>query len=173
MPQNCSAAACILREIAYFCPPNNMCTMKRIILALSALFFSLCLMAQNDKADNIVGTYLCGTGKDAYKVQITKLADGSYKGAVCWVADPYDAEGKVKTDVKNPDKSLRSVPMDRVVIFEGLKYDAKKQHWSDTKIYDPDRGIRVKMTAKFEGGKTLIVRGTVLGIGEKVVWEKQ
>mgnify|MGYP002626530882 CR=1 FL=1 len=146
--------------------------MKRFIIALSALLFSLSLMAQNDKADNILGTYLCGTGKDAYKVHITKLPDGTYKGALCWNANLYDADGKVRTDVKNPDKSLRNVPMDKVVVFEGLKYDAGKQHWSDTKIYDSARGIRAKMTAKFEGGKTLVVRGTVMGIGEKVVWEK-
>lgn len=147
--------------------------MKKMILALFALFFSIVLFAQNDKADNIIGTYLCGTGIDAYRVRIERLSDGSYKGTVCWTADLYDASGKKKTDVKNPDKALRNVPMDQVVIFTGLQYNAEKQHWSDTKIYDPDRGIRVKMTAKFEGGKTLVVRGTVLGVGEKVSWVKE
>ena len=147
--------------------------MKKMILALFALFFSIVLFAQNDKADNIIGTYLCGTGIDAYRVRIERLSDGSYKGTVCWTADLYDTSGKKKTDVKNPDKALRNVPMDQVVIFTGLQYNAEKQHWSDTKIYDPDRGIRVKMTAKFEGGKTLVVRGTVLGVGEKVSWVKE
>lgn len=147
--------------------------MKRFILALSALLISFGALAQNDKADNIVGTYLCGTGNDAYRVKIIKLADGTFKGTVCWTADLHNPDGTVKTDTKNPDKSLRNTPMDKVVIFSGLKYDAEKQHWSDTKIYDPDRGIRVKMTAKFEQPATLVVRGTVLGIGEKVVWKKE
>ena len=147
--------------------------MKRMFSALAALFFSLCLMAQNDKADNIVGTYLCGTGKDAYKVQITQLANGAFKGAICWVASPKDENGNVVTDTKNPDKTLRNVPIDKVVIFDGLKYNADKKQWSDTKIYDPNRGIRANMTAKFDDEKTLIVSGTVLGIGEKVVWVKQ
>ena len=147
--------------------------MKRIILALCALMVSVGLFAQNDKGDNIVGTYLCGNEADGYRVKITKLADGSYKGTVCWTADLIGADGKKKTDVKNPDKSLRNVPMDQVVIFNGLKYNAEKQYWSDTKIYDPDRGIRVKMTAKFEGAGKLVVRGTVMGIGEKVVWIKE
>ncbi|MBR5945962.1 DUF2147 domain-containing protein [bacterium] len=147
--------------------------MKKMILVLFALFFSIVLFAQNDKADNIIGTYLCGTGIDAYRVRIERLSDGSYKGTVCWTADLYDASGKKKTDVKNPDKALRNVPLDQVVIFTGLQYNAEKQHWSDTKIYDPDRGIRVKMTAKFEGAGKLVVRGTVMGIGEKVVWIKE
>ena len=143
------------------------------MFALTALFFSLCLMAQNDNADSIIGTYRCGSGKDAYKVQFTKKADGSYKGAICWMAEMKNADGKIKTDVKNPDKSLRNVPMDKVVLIDGLKYDPAKKHWSDAKIYDPSRGIRVKVTAKFEGAKTLLVRGTVLGIGESVAWTKE
>ena len=147
--------------------------MKRIIIALSALMLSLSLFAQNDKAGNIVGIYNCGAGKDAYKVQISALPDGSYKGAVCWTADPYDADGKLKTDVKNPDKSLRSVPLNKIIIFSGLQYDAEKQQWSGAKIYDPGRGIKVKMTARFEGNKKLVVRGTVLGIGESVTWTKE
>ena len=63
--------------------------------------------------------------------------------------------------------------MDKVVIFTGLKYDAEKQHWTGAKIYDPGRGIRVKMTAKLEGPGKLVVRGTVLGIGESVTWIKE
>lgn len=146
--------------------------MKKLLLAVFALLMTVGLWAQNDKAGNIVGTFTCGTGKDAYKVKITAQADGTYKGTVCWVADLKDANGKVYTDVKNPDKSLRNVPIDKVVIFNGLKYDSKKQHWSGTKIYDPDRGIKANMTARFEAPGKLVVRGTVLGIGESVTWVK-
>ena len=147
--------------------------MKKFLLAASALLLSLGLFAQNNNANNILGTYNCGTGIDAYKVKITAQADGTYKGTVCWVADRLDENGKVKTDTKNPDKSLRNVPMDKVVVFSGLKYDSEKQNWSGAKIYDPGRGIKVKMTAKFEGPGKLVVRGTVLGIGESVTWTKE
>lgn len=146
--------------------------MKRILITISAILFSLALFAQNDKAGNIVGTYSAGEGKDAYKVSITQQADGTYQGAVCWTADLYDKDGKVKTDVKNPDKSLRNVPMDKVVLFSGLKYDPEKKLWNGAKIYDPERGIRVKMTARFESSRQLVVRGTVLGIGESITWNK-
>lgn len=147
--------------------------MKKLLLAVSALLLTIGLSAQNNKAGNIVGTYDCGTGIDAYKVKITEQSDGTYKGTVCWTADLYDENGKIKTDTKNPDKALRNVPMDKVVIFTGLKYDAEKQHWTGAKIYDPGRGIRVKMTAKFEGPGKLVVRGTVLGIGESVTWIRE
>ena len=99
-------------------------------------------------------------------------ADGGYKCQIFWVADPLDDNGKQALDTKNPDKSLRSVPMDKVVLFSGLKYNAEKKHWSDTKIYDPNRGIKVKVTINFDNPKVLKVRGTVLGIGETVTWNR-
>ena len=38
--------------------------MKRIILTLAAAFAAFSLFAQNDKADNILGVYNAGAGKD-------------------------------------------------------------------------------------------------------------
>ena len=147
--------------------------MKRFITTLAAaVLCTLAAFAQNDKADNIIGKYICGTGKDAYKVEITKQSDGNYKCQIFWVADPLDENGNQALDTKNPDKSLRSVPMDRVVLFKDLKYNAEKKHWTDTKIYDPNRGIKVKVTINFDDPKTLKVRGTVLGIGETVTWNR-
>ncbi|MBP5721321.1 MAG: DUF2147 domain-containing protein [Bacteroidales bacterium] len=147
--------------------------MKRFLITVAAaVLCTLAAFAQNDKADNIIGKYICGTGKDAYKVEITKQADGGYKCQIFWVADPLDENGKQALDTKNPDKSLRSVPMDRVVLFKDLKYNAEKKHWSDTKIYDPNRGIKVKVTINFDNPKTLKVRGTVFGIGETVTWNR-
>ncbi len=91
--------------------------MKKLLLIACGLIASIGLMAQNDKADNIVGTYAGGSGKDAFKVKITKLQDG-------------------------------------------------------TKIYDPNRGIKVSMTAAFDSPKVLKIRGSVLGIGETEVWKR-
>ena len=147
--------------------------MKRLLLALAALCLSIGLSAQNDKAGHIVGIYDYGTGLDACRIRISQLPDGTFQGTVIWVADLYDASGKIKTDVKNPDKSLRNTPLNQVVIFSGLKYNAAKRQWDGAKIYDPERGIRVKMTAKFENSRDLVVRGTVLGIGESVTWIKE
>ena len=147
--------------------------MKHLITSLAvAILCTLSAFAQNDKADNIIGKYICGTGKDAYKVEITRQSDGGYKCQIFWVADPLDENGKPSLDTKNPDKSLRNVPMDKVVLFTGLKYNAEKKHWSDTKIYDPNRGIKVKVTINFDNPKTLKVRGTVFGIGETVTWTR-
>jgi len=40
-----------------------------------------------------------------------------------------DADGNKRLDTKNPDKSLRMAPCDEVVLFTGLKHNARKQCW--------------------------------------------
>ena len=84
-----------------------------------------------------------------------------------------DAKGNKILDTKNPDKNLRSKPADQVVLFSGLKYDTKKRCWNDTKIYDPQRGLKASMTAEFVADGRLRIKGPVLGIGESVFWNKE
>ena len=147
--------------------------MKRLLFSLAALLLAtVALLAQNDKADNIVGTYISAPGAGQYRVRITRSSDGTYTGQVCWVKEKYK-DGQLQLDDKNPDKSLRQTPCDQIVLFRGLKYDAKKKHWGETKIYDPNRGIKANMTATFVDAKTLHVRGTLLGFGETEVWTKE
>lgn len=148
--------------------------MKRIIITIIALASAAFMCAaQNNKADNILGKYSSVQGGEGYKVEVTKNADGTYKAQIYWISEPMDPKtGKKKLDSKNPDKSLRNLPSDRVILFNGLKYNAADQQWGDTKIYDPQRGIRVSCTAKFENAKVLNVRGSVLGIGETAVWTR-
>lgn len=131
------------------------------------------VLCAEHKADNILGKYSSVQGGEGYKVEVTKNPDGTYKAQIYWISEPNDPKtGLRKYDTKNPDKSLRNVPSDRVVLINGLKYNAEKQQWGDTKIYDPQRGIRVSCTARFDNAKTLTVRGSVLGIGETAVWTR-
>lgn len=149
--------------------------MRKIITTFVCALMALApISAQsfNDKADNIVGEYLTDRGGSKSKVRITKNSDGTYNAQVFEVEKPLDAEGKKRKDVKNPNKQLRDVDIDKVVVMEGLKYDAKDKQWGDTKIYDPSKGIRVKVTAEFESAKKLKLRGTILGIGTTLYWEK-
>lgn len=149
--------------------------MKRIIFLLIAILFAIPVMAQNplnDNADNIVGTYSGKQGDDRFKVKIVKLSDDTYRGQVFWMERDKDAQGKKILDTKNPDKSLRTKPADQVVLFSGLKYDAKKRCWNDTKIYDPQRGLKAHMSAEFIADGRLRIKGSLLGISENVFWSR-
>lgn len=148
---------------------------KLTLLLIVTLAFIGTVSAQNklnDKAENIVGTYQGKQGEDQFKVAITQEKDGTFKGQIIWLEKDKDANGKKILDEKNPDKSLRNVPGDQVVLFSGLKYNAKKKRWDDTKIYDPQRGLRANMHAEFAEDGQLRIKGTVMGIGETVYWKK-
>jgi len=149
--------------------------MKRILPLLLTLLCVSPVIAQNtlnDKADNIMGTYVAKQGEDNFKAKIVKLSDGTYRGQVVWLERDRDSKGNKILDSKNPDRVLRSKPADQVVLFSGLKYDAKKHCWTDTKIYDPQRGVKAHMTAEFVDDGRLRIKGSLLGISETVYWKK-
>ena len=150
--------------------------MKKIFLFLVIMMaFAGAAFAQNalnDKADNIVGIYQGKQGEDLFKTSITKQSNGNYQCQMIWLEKDRDANGNKFLDEKNPDKSLRTVPCDQIVLFSDLKYNAKEKRWDGTKIYDPQRGIRAKLHAEFTKNGQLKLRGTVLGIGESVYWDK-
>ena len=126
----------------------------------------------NDTGDNIVGIYSGKQGDDRFRAKIVKLADGTYRGQVIWLERDKDSNGNKILDVKNPDKSLRTKPADQVILFSGLKYNAKKHRWDDTKIYDPQRGFRAHMAAEFTSDGRLCIKGSLMGISESVYWQK-
>ena len=150
--------------------------MRTLILAiLCAISVALPTYSQstlNSKADNIIGEYLTDRGGSKSKVRITKAADGTYTAQLFWVENPNDANGKKRKDVNNPDKSLRNVDIDKVVIIKGLKYIKEDKQWGGTKIYDPSKGFRVNVTAEFVSADKLKLRGTVFGVGTTIYWQK-
>lgn len=150
--------------------------MKHFIATILCLFaFVATAEAQqssNNNPDSIVGTYLTDRGGSKSKVRVTKNADGTYNAQVYWVENPYDKNGNKRKDVKNPDKALRNVDVDQIVIVKGLKYEADKKRWGGAKIYDPTKGLQVNATAEFETADKLKLRGTILGVGVTLYWTR-
>jgi len=148
--------------------------MKNVLVTILMLSVAaLGLNAQN-KADDIVGKWFAEQDGVESFVEIMRCPDGTYMAQVRWVENSVGPDGRKVLDVKNPDRSLRSVPVDEIVLFTGLEYNEKKGNWGGTKIYDPTRGIKANVTCSLvDGGKTLRLRGSVLGIGETVEWTRQ
>ena len=125
------------------------------------------------EADRIVGEYSTVHQGEPSKVRIFRNPDGSYTAQVFWIQNRLDKDGKVRLDEKNPDKSLRDTPCDRIVLIRGMRYLAEKDCWTDAKIYDPVRGFRANVRCFFnETGKILYVRGSIMGMSETVQWKK-
>lgn len=150
--------------------------MKKLFLIITLLCtFIGSAMAQNalnNQAESIIGTYSGKQGDDQFKAKITQQKDGTFTAQIIWVENDRDANGNKLLDTKNPDKSLRNTPCDQIVLFSGLKYNAKEKCWDGTKIYDPQRGIKAKLQADFADDGQLKLRGSILGIGETVYWQK-
>ncbi len=147
---------------------------KYIFMAIAAIFMALPAVAQNlnSNPDSIIGEYSTDRGGKKSKVRVTKNTNGTYKAQVFWVENPLDANGNKRKDVKNPDKSLRNVDIDKVILVDGLKYDASDKSWGGTKIYDPSKGIKVNVEAQFETPDKLRLEGTVFGIGITLYWTR-
>lgn len=126
----------------------------------------------NAAGDNIIGNYLVEHKGEKSKVKVYKNSDGSYTAQVFWVQNRTEKDGSVRKDAKNPDKSLRNVDCDKIVLFKGLKYDAAAKVWSGTNIYDPVRGINASLKAWFSDTKTLSLKGSKMGFSETVTWTK-
>lgn len=151
-----------------------MYKMKKIIFTIMCALMAISANAQNlnSKGDNIIGNYLSTKDGVKSKIKITKEANGTYKAQVYWVERALDAKGNKRKDVKNPNKSLRNVDIDKVVLIKGLKYDAKDKEWTDSKIYDPGSGKIYSVDIEFKDAKTLKVYGNILGIGKTVYWTR-
>ena len=147
---------------------------KFIITLMMAMFVAIPSFSQslNNNADAIVGEYLTDRGGSKSKVRVTKLSDGTYMAQMFWVENPYDKNGNRRKDVKNPDKSLRNVDIDKVILVDGLKYDAQDKKWGGTKIYDPTKGLKVNVSAEFIEPTKLKLRGTIMGVGVTLYWQK-
>ena len=148
--------------------------MKKILLMILCALTLTPAVAQglNDNGDNILGEYLTDRGGTKSKVRVTKNSDGTYNAQVFWVEKLYDEDGNKRKDVKNPDKSLRDVYVDEIILVKGLKYIAEDKEWGDAKIYDPTMGLKVNATAEFVEPNKLKLRGTILGIGKTLYWKK-
>ena len=147
---------------------------KYIIMAIAAIFMALPAVAQNlnSNPDSIIGEYSTDRGGKKSKVRVTKNTNGTYTAQVFWVENSLDANGNKRKDVKNPDKSMRNVDIDKVVLVDGLKYDASDKSWGGTKIYDPSKGIKVNVEAQFETPDKLRLEGAVFGIGVTLYWTR-
>ncbi len=150
--------------------------MRRLITTIAAVLFFLPYTAAqtdlNSSADSIIGEYAVNHQGEFTKVRVTKEDDGTYKAQVFWVEMRLDENGNVRLDEKNPDKSLRHVECDAIVLIRGMKYDPVKKKWGGTKVYDPTRGIRANVMCEFIDEGTLRIKGSLLGFSQSIYWKK-
>jgi uncharacterized protein (DUF2147 family) len=99
-------------------------------------------------------------------VDISACADGAPCGVLVWV-DPAIAHG-VTTDQRNPDRRLRSRPLNGLVILSGLRPNGTG--WSAGQVYNPDTGQTFRASARLEGADALRVTGCLGLLCRSELW---
>jgi len=106
-------------------------------------------------------TEICGKWLEEEKrshIEIYKTDSNTYEGKIVWLAEPLNENGDMKTDVENPDSSLRDVPLNGLIIIKDLEY-LKNQNWGNGTIYDARSGKTYSVNANLQNLNTLFMRG--------------
>ena len=121
------------------------------------------------KNDDIVGKWLNATGEG--QIEIYKKGD-KYFGKLAWIKEPNDEKGKVKTDIKNPNASLRNKPILGIELLKDFVFESPK--WTDGTIYDPKSGKTYSCNLTLKDQNHLSVRGYIgiSLIGRSEVWKR-
>jgi uncharacterized protein (DUF2147 family) len=141
--------------------------MKKITLLL--LFVTISLSGFSQAKDAIVGRWLNSSGEA--HVDIFKKNEKFY-GKIVWLKNPRDEKGNAKTDLRNPDESMRTKPMLGLEILKDFVYEDGK--WTNGKIYDPKSGKTYSCNISQKGNGVLNIRGYIgiSIIGRTDVWKK-
>ncbi|MEO6916818.1 MAG: DUF2147 domain-containing protein [Chitinophagaceae bacterium] len=129
----------------------------KIIWVFFVVFFN-CTRSYAQKGEDIVGTWI----SDQRNVMVDIYADSSFfKAKVIWFNDADDLAHPmhVRTDTRNPDKSLRNRLVIGMDVLHGLKFDAKCDCWENGKIYDVLTGRTWNATISLDNINRLKVRG--------------
>ena len=155
---------------------TNFLEMNRLIFTVFVIFLSYysasAQEALNLIPESIVGEYEILHQGEYARVKVSMEQDSTFMAQIFWIDDMYDKHGRVRLDEKNPDKALRSVPCNKIILMKGLKYDKEKQRWGDTKLYDPTRGVSSNVVFEFKEDKGLRARMSFLCFSQTSYWRK-
>jgi uncharacterized protein (DUF2147 family) len=141
--------------------------LKKLAVLFLIIAPSISVFAQ--KKEDILGKWLNSSGEG--QIEIYKKGE-KYYGKLIWIKDPNDENGKPKTDVKNPNASLRTKPIVGLEIVKDFVYE--DDEWTDGKVYDPKTGKSYSGNMALEGANKLKMRGYIgiSLIGRTEVWKK-
>jgi uncharacterized protein (DUF2147 family) len=98
---------------------------------------------------------------------------GKLSGKIIAMREPRTAEGKEKTDIRNPDPSKRDRPILGLVFMSGFTQKSDN-HWENGAVYDPKSGNTYSCFMDLDGPEKIKLRG-FLGIsllGRTQVWTR-
>jgi uncharacterized protein (DUF2147 family) len=124
--------------------------------------------AEGARTDNVAGRWHNQDGTfEIYE------DSGKLNAKIVALREPLTPDGRVKTDIHNPDASKRSRPIIGMVFMTGFT-PAGPGKWDHGTVYDPQSGNTYSCTMELEGANTLKLHGYVLlsAIGRTQIWTR-
>jgi uncharacterized protein (DUF2147 family) len=143
--------------------------MRLLFLTIAMSLMSSVLIAE--EADKLIGVWEPSNGKA--RVKIDKIGS-KYYGRIVWLREPNDPKtGQPKTDVNNPDESMRAVALKGYRMLKDFIYKGNGE-WADGTIYDPESGSTYSCVIKLKDSNTLDIRGFVgvKALGKTDTWKR-
>lgn len=108
-------------------------------------------------------------GRDS-RVRIVKCG-GALCGALVWLKEPNDANGRPKTDRENADATKRNRPLLGVEIVLGMKPSGTPNEW-DGKVYNAKDGKTYTGSFTMTGANTAVLKGCVMVFCKSQTWTR-
>jgi uncharacterized protein (DUF2147 family) len=116
------------------------------------------------------GMWVTESGRAAVDIE---ACDDKLCGAIAWMKEPLNEQGKPKTDIHNSDESQHARPLCGLKLLWGFSPEGDGS-WSGGQIYDPATGDTYSSNFHVQPDGSLRVRG-YLGIslfGKSQVWTR-
>ena len=142
----------------------------RAVLSCGVLF-CLALPFAASSQSTVEGIWVNGDGDGWIELAIT---DGELRGRITGSPDDPDNQKPSRTDVQNPDVTLRNRPLRGLLILTGFRADDSGR-WIGGRVYDPNSGNTYRGTITQVGEDTLKLRGYI-GIswfGRTEIWNRR
>lgn len=144
--------------------------MKRILIFVFILSITF-LTSEAGDGDKLVGVWKPSNGRSMIKID--KIGS-KYYGRVVWLLEPNDEAGNPRTDINNPDESLRETPIKGYRILKDFIYNEEESLWTDGTIYDPNNGSTYNCKIELKEDNVIEVRGFIgtAVFGRTDVWTR-
>ena len=146
--------------------------MKKLTLTFLSLILLIGLsLPAEANGDKLVGVWKPSNGRSM--VKIDKIGN-KYYGRVVWLLEPNNEDGSPRTDINNPDESLRDTPLRGYRLLKDFVYDKGEKVWNDGTIYDPNNGSTYNCVIELKDDNTIEVRGYIGAavFGRTDVWTR-
>jgi uncharacterized protein (DUF2147 family) len=139
--------------------PNNHRAATAAFLCLATLAGASLFAVTSARAADPLGTWYT-EGKDS-QVRIVKCGN-ALCGALVWLKEPNDANGRPKTDKENTDASLQKRPLIGVQIVLGMAPTGTADQWKG-KVYNAKDGNTYTGYFTLTSADTAELKGCALG----------